>query len=72
MSDYEEIRPYRRKVSIAFLEHSLLNVLKHCLLDDLIEVPQTPVIYPVEYMAEIDETALSPGCGLILRYTRMR
>ncbi|KAJ6596133.1 hypothetical protein DFH09DRAFT_1357309 [Mycena vulgaris] len=43
---FPAISPYCREVSIAFLEGSLLDVLKHCLLDDISEIPQTPIIYP--------------------------
>ncbi|KAJ6506229.1 hypothetical protein C8R47DRAFT_1315725 [Mycena vitilis] len=68
---YEGARPYCREVSIAFLESSLLDVLKHCLLDDLSEVPKTPIIYPIEFLKEIDETVLPPMQGLMLRYTRL-
>lgn len=69
---YEAIRPYCREASIAFLETSLLDVLKYCLLDDIAEIPKTPIIYPVEFMKEIDETVLSPELGLMLRYTRLQ
>ncbi|KAJ7499993.1 hypothetical protein FB451DRAFT_1549456 [Mycena latifolia] len=69
---YEEIRPYCREVSIAFLEGSLLDVLKHCLLDDISQIPKTPIIYPIEFMKDIDEPALTPGRSLMLRYVRLR
>ncbi|KAJ7469841.1 hypothetical protein B0H11DRAFT_2435455 [Mycena galericulata] len=71
-SQYEEIRPYCREVSIAFLEGSLLDVLKTCLLDDISQIPNEPIIYPVEYMKGIDETVLPPGHALMRRYTRLR
>ncbi|KAJ7643187.1 hypothetical protein B0H17DRAFT_1104719 [Mycena rosella] len=40
--DYEALRPYCREVSIAFLEGSLLDVLKHFLLEDVSEIPKLP------------------------------
>ncbi|KAJ7151828.1 hypothetical protein C8R43DRAFT_1004465 [Mycena crocata] len=71
-SQYVDIRPYCREVSVAFLEDKLLDVLKHCMQDDLLEISKTPIIYPVEYMKDIDDKALPLGHGLMVRYTRLR
>lgn len=69
---FNAMRAYCREVSIAFLETSLLDVLKHCLLDDLFEISKAPIIYPIEFAKDIDEKALPYGQGLMLRYVRLR
>jgi hypothetical protein len=68
---FNAARAYCREVSIAFLETSFLDVLKHCLLEDLAEIPKAPIIYPIEFANHIDEKVLPPGQGLMLRYERI-
>jgi hypothetical protein len=67
---FNAMRAYCREVSIAFLETSHLDVLKHCLLDDLFEISKAPIIYPIEFAKDINEKALPYGQGLMLRYVR--
>ncbi|KAJ7130851.1 hypothetical protein C8R43DRAFT_1025195 [Mycena crocata] len=59
-----------REICIAYIEPKMLELLEYFMLDDMTQIPASPIIYPVHVCA-LDDAHFNPGEKLMLKYVRL-